>query len=302
MVDEVMKILEPSSKKLYVDATFGQGGYTKKIFENCNNCKIIAVDRDPNSKKYTEEYQSSYKTKFFFYNTRFSQLQRIIENFGEKIDGIVFDLGLSNTQLDDPSRGFSFNSDGPLDMRMGNQDDNKITAEKIINEFNEKDLSDILFRFGEEKKSYKVARAIISERKKYKITSTLQLSKIINSLALQKNYRINSATRSFQALRIFINNELDELKDTLKFIPSILNKNGKIIIVSFHSLEDRIVKDFFKENSGIFYDNYRNRPPNILNKTQTLSIITKKPVSPKLSEIKKNPRSRSAKLRAAKKI
>ncbi len=302
MVDEVMKILEPSSKKLYVDATFGQGGYTKEIFKNCYNCKIIAIDRDPNSKKYIKQYQSSYKTKFFFFNKRFSQLRKIINKFGEKIDGIVFDLGLSNTQLDDPSRGFSFNSNGPLDMRMGDQNDSKITAEKIINEFNEKDLSDILFKFGEEKKSFKIARAIISERKKNKITSTLQLSEIINSLGLQKNYKINSATRSFQALRIFINEELNELQDTLKYIPSILNKDGKIVVVSFHSLEDRIVKNFFKENSGIFYNNYRNNPPNITHKTQTLSIITKKPLLPKFSEIKRNPRSRSAKLRAAKKI
>ena len=146
-----------------------------------------------------------YKTKFFFFNKRFSQLRRIIDKFGEKIDGIVFDLGLSNTQLEDPSRGFSFNSDGPLDMRMGNQIDNKITAEKVINEFSERDLSDIFFKFGEEKKSFKIARAIISERKKNKITTTTQLSAIINNLGLQKNYRINSATRSFQALRIFIN-------------------------------------------------------------------------------------------------
>ena len=121
-------------------------------------------------------------------------------------------------------------------------------------------------------------------------------------MGLQKNYKINSATRSFQALRIFINEELNELQDTLKYIPSILNKDGKIVVVSFHSLEDRIVKNFFKENSGIFYNNYRNNPPNITHKTQTLSIITKKPLLPKFSEIKRNPRSRSAKLRAAKKI
>ena len=145
-----MKILEPRSKKLYVDATFGQGGYTQEIFKNCNNCKIIAIDRDPNSKKYIKNTSQDYKTKFFFFNKRFSQLRRIIDKF-EKIDGIVFDLGLSNTQLEDPSRGFSFNSDGPLDMRMGNQIDNKITAEKVINEFSERDLSDIFFKFGEEK-------------------------------------------------------------------------------------------------------------------------------------------------------
>ena len=162
-----MKILEPSSKKLYVDATFGQGGYTKEIFKNFFNCKIIAIDRDPNSKKYIKQYQSSYKTKFFLFNKRFSELRKIINKFGEKIDGIVFDLGLSNTQLEDPSRGFSFNSDGPLDMRMGNQIDSKITAEKVINEFSERDLSDI-FSNSEKKKSFKIARAIISERKKIK--------------------------------------------------------------------------------------------------------------------------------------
>lgn len=302
MVDEVIKVLEPEEKKLYVDATFGQGGYTKKIFENCNDCKIIAVDRDPQAKKFAQKYKLNYKNRFFFHNQRFSNLNKIMEKYKKKIDGIVFDLGLSNTQLNHPSRGFSFNNDGPLDMRMGNQKDNSITAEKIVNDFSEDDLSNIFFKYGEEKKSFKIARAIIRERKQKRILTTHQLSSIINSLTLKNKYRINNATRSFQALRIFINEELKELEETLQYLPKIINKYGKIIVVSFHSLEDRIVKDFFRENGGICYQNYRNLPPKNIKKMQTLSIITKKPILPHSSEIKKNPRSRSAKLRAAERI
>lgn len=302
MVNEVIDILDPKDKQIFVDATFGQGGYTKKILDHSYDSKVIAIDRDEKAKVFAKEFEITYKKRFFFLNERFSFIKHISEITKRKIDGIVFDLGLCNTQLHSPSRGFSFNIDGPLDMRMGKQHDNSITAEKIVNNYSERELSNIFYEFGEEKKSFKIAKAIVKKRKSKRIKTTLELSKIINELGFGYKYRLNDSTRTFQALRIFINNELGELKETLEYIPKILKKNGKVIVIAFHSLEDKIVKNFFKENSGIVYNNYRNLPPNKKNKKKIFSILTKKPMKPKIEEIKNNPQSRSAKLRAAIKI
>ena len=203
---------------------------------------------------------------------------------------MVLDLGVSNTQLNDPHRGFSFNNNGPLDMRM-DKINTKLTAETIINEYDENELSDIFFYYGEERNSRKIAKSIVEFRKKKKIDSTKMLSDIIQKI---NKYKFkHPATRVFQALRIVINEELNELEEALKISLEILTKNARIVIVAFHSLEDKIIKNFFKKNG---YKNFNDDKKNVFR------IITKKPINPSSEEIKINPRSKSAKLRVAEKI
>ena len=290
MVNEVVSFLEPRQEQIYLDCTFGQGGYSKKILESAK-CKVFAIDRDLNSKKYAKILSQKYNTRFTFSNTKFSDLHFLLRKKNIKsIDGMVLDLGVSNTQLNDPNRGFSFNYDGPLDMRMDNIN-TKLTAEIIINEYNEKELSDIFFYYGEERNSRKIANSIVEFRKKKKIDSTKMLSDIIQKI---NKYKFkHPATRVFQALRIVINEELNELENALKFSLEILGKNARIVIVAFHSLEDKIVKNFFKKNCS---KNLNDDNKNIFR------VITKKPITPSLEEIKINPRSKSAKLRVAQRI
>ena len=277
MVDEVISYLRPKHNKIYFDGTFGQGGYSKQILKF--NSKVIAIDRDILSKKYAKKLILEYPKNFFFKNEKFSNIQKILKGLKiKKINGLMLDLGLSSTQIECSSRGFSFNLNGPLDMRMNNQS-KEITAKKIVNEFSEKQLSEIFFHYGEEKNSRKIAKSIVLEREKKEINTTLELSRIVKKI--NSYNKKNPSTRVFQALRIYVNNELYELDQFLKICIRFLNKNSRIIIVSFHSLEDRIVKNFFRENLGF------------------LKIITKKPITPSYQEIKKNPRSRSAKMRVA---
>ena len=289
MVNEVVSFLEPKQEKTYLDCTFGQGGYSRKILESAK-CNVYAIDRDLNSDKYAKILSQKFNKRFTFSNTKFSDLHLFLyKNNIKAIDGMVLDLGVSNTQLNDPKRGFSFNFDGPLDMRMDNIN-TKLTAETIINEYDEKELSDIFFYYGEEKNSRKIANSIVKFRKKKKIESTKMLSDIVQKI---NKYKFkHPATRVFQALRIVINEELNELEEALKISLEILTKNARIVIVSFHSLEDKIVKNFFKKNGHKNFNDNKN----------IFQIITKKPITPSLEEINTNPRSKSAKLRVAQKI
>ncbi len=290
MVDEVVSFLKPKQERIYLDCTFGQGGYSRKILES-TECKVFAIDRDSDSNKFARDLSQKFKTRFTFNNAKFSDLNFYLQDKNiKRIDGMVIDLGISNTQLNDPNRGFSFNCDGPLDMRMDNIN-TKLTAEIIINEYDEKELSDIFFYYGEERNSRKIANSIVEFRKKKKINSTKMLSDIIKKI--NKYQFKHPATRVFQALRIVINEELNELEEALKISLEILTKNARIVIVAFHSLEDKIIKNFFKKND---YKNFENPERNFFR------IITKKPVTPSLEEIKINPNSRSAKLRVAEKI
>ena len=286
-------IYNQRKKKKYIDATFGQGGHSKKILSE-TECSVLAIDRDSQSQKYADELKKEYPNKFSFFNEKFSNLKKIISGYGmTKFDGLILDLGISNTQLNDPSRGFSFSSEGPLDMRM-DKINSKLTAERIINEFDEKELSDIFFHYGDEKNSRKIAKSIVSYRKSNLINTTSVLSEIIKKI--NKYEKKHPATRVFQALRIFINDELKELNYFLNNSKDILTKKSRIVILSFHSIEDRIVKNFFKENSkhsnDIKFGNTKIISP-------LLKIITKKPLTPSLDELKKNNRSRSAKMRVA---
>ena len=290
MVNEVVSFLKPKHEKIYLDCTFGQGGYSKKILES-SKCSVYAIDRDFNSLKYAKDLTQKFKKRFSFGNIKFSDLRIFLQKKNiNTIDGMVIDLGVSNTQLNDPVRGFSFNHDGPLDMRMDNIN-TKLTAEIIVNEYDEKELSDIFFYYGEERNSRRIASSIVEFRKKRKINSTKILSDIIQRI---NKYKFkHPATRVFQALRIVINEELNELEEALKISLEILTKNSRIVVVAFHSLEDKIIKNFFKKNSS---QNYKSDNRNVFR------IITKKPITPSSEEIKINPRSKSAKLRVAEKI
>ena len=290
MVNEVVSFLEPKKEKIYLDCTFGQGGYSRKILESAE-CKVCAIDRDISSQKYAKILSQEFNDRFTFNNTKFSDLHFFLKKKNIKaIDGMVLDLGVSNTQLNDPHRGFSFNNNGPLDMRM-DKINTKLTAETIINEYDENELSDIFFYYGEERNSRKIANSIVEFRKKKKIDSTKMLSDIIQKI---NKYKFkHPATRVFQALRIVINEELNELEEALKISLEILTKNARIVIVAFHSLEDKIIKNFFKKNR---YKNFND------DKKNNFRIITKKPINPSSEEIKINPRSKSAKLRVAEKI
>ena len=278
MVDEIISYLAPEKLKTYVDCTFGQGGYSKKILEN-TNCNIIAIDRDKDAIEHAKLLKKKYPKNFIFCVNNFSQLDQILKkNDIKKIDGLIFDLGISNTQLNNPTRGFSFSNNGPLDMRM-DIENLDLTAQKIINEFDQHNLSDIFYYYGEEKNSRQIARKIIEFRKKKEISTTFELVELIKKVNSYK--KKHPATRVFQALRIFINDELNELDITLKKSLLFLKKNGKIITVAFHSLEDKVIKNFFSRNKGL------------------LKILTKKPVTPNEKEVKINPRSRSARMRVA---
>ena len=224
MVDEILSYLAPEKLKTYVDCTFGQGGYSKKILEK-TNCNIIAIDRDKDAIEHAKLLKKKYPKNFIFCVNNFSRLDQVLKkNDIKKIDGLIFDLGISNTQLNNPTRGFSFSNNGPLDMRM-DIENLDLTAQKIINEFDQHNLSDIFYYYGEEKNSRQIARKIVEFRKKKEISTTFELVELIKKVNSYK--KKHPATRVFQALRIFINDELNELDITLKKSLLFLKKMGK---------------------------------------------------------------------------
>ena len=303
MLNEVLSFIPKEKKINLIDATFGGGGYSRAILKNFNIKNLIAIDRDPISKIFYDELRKDFDNIELF-NQKFSKLDELLKNsehFKEKYDVIIFDLGVSSNQIDNPERGFSFQQDGPLDMKMGSSN---LNAFEVINSFDEKKLADIFYQFGEEKYSRKIAKNIVINRTKKTIQNTLELSEIIKkSVPARNNFKkIHPATKTFQALRVFINDELNELKIALEKSENLLANKGLLIIVSFQSLEDRIVKDFFNHKSGKRWRSSRHLPDLADLGPTTLKIITKKPLRPKDVEINNNPRSRSAKLRVAQKI
>ena len=304
MLEEVKSFI-PNSKNINViDATFGSGGYSSSIIKEFKVNQLIAIDRDPISEIFAKELKNKY-INFKLVNDKFSNIDRIIKevNSGDKkYDVIIFDLGVSSNQLDNANRGFSFQKEGPLDMNMGTS---STKAYEVVNLYEEKKLADIIFKLGEEKFSRRIAKNIVISRKVKLISSTSELAKIVSDsipFSKIKNKRIHPATKTFQALRIYVNDEINELSTSLKKTINILNKDGLLIIVSFQSLEDRIVKDFFNHHSGKRWRSSRHYPELVDSGSITFKIITKKPLRPSDTEINLNPRSRSAKLRVAQKI
>jgi len=304
MLNEVKSFIPVDKKINIIDATFGGGGYSKSILENFNVDKLIAIDRDPITKIFAKDLKKKFNN-FSLINGCFSKIEELVlsqkNNKKNEFDIIIFDLGISSNQLDNPARGFSFMLDGPLDMGMGN---NTKKVSEIINTYSETELANIIYYFGEERFSRRIAKNIVTARKLKFIETTKELSKLIEkSFNLKKanKFKINPATKTFQALRIYVNDELNELSLALKKSIDLLKNKGKIIIVSFQSLEDRIVKDFLNHNSGKRWRSSRHYPELAEDGPITLNIITKKPIRPSEQEINFNYRSRSAKLRVGEK-
>ena len=291
LLNEIISIITPQHGGTFIDCTFGQGGYSKKIL-NFSNTKVIAIDRDIESKKKAEEISKKFKDRFLFRNKKFSQLGDLKLN-GLDIRSVIFDLGYSYSQIKDSKKGLSFNYTGDLNMQMGIND---FSAKDAINILDPKDLEKIFKFFGEEKEARKIAYEISFKRKKKEI-NTKDLVELIQKIKKKKNFKIHSATKVFQALRIFVNKEITELINGLVLATKILNQNGTLAVVTFHSIEDKIVKYFFKslsENESV------SRYVPKLEQPKTLFKLTKKkPLTPSLKELKENPPSRSAKLRYA---
>ena len=282
----------------WIDGTFGAGGYSRALLQNGAR-KVLAIDKDSSTKAFFKNIQNEYGDMINFYNQSFADMEKNNDiTCRDDICGVVLDLGVSSMHLDNPLRGFSFKESGPLDMRMGSQPGP--TAFEIINFCSEATLADLIFFYGQERKARKIANRIIKEREKRKITTTLELAEIIRAI-VPKNFNKDPATRTFQAIRIAVNNELMDLSKALVFAEKIVKKGGIIAIVTFHSLEDKIVKDFGKIMSGKAFPTNRYSPPT--SKTYpSLVPINKKPVVAEIDELDRNKRARSAKLRVYKKI
>ena len=289
LLSEIISIITPQYGGTFIDCTFGQGGYSKKILDYPDT-KVIAIDRDIESIKKAENIREKFENRFLFKNIKFSQLTNL-KLKKEDIKGIIFDLGYSYTQIKDPKKGLSFESSGNLNMKMGL---NNFSAEDVINKLDEKELEKIFKFFGEEKESKYIARNVVKERLNNKI-DTQTLVKIVDKTKRKKNYKVNSATKIFQALRIFVNKEISELIFGLINATKVLKKDGILAVVTFHSLEDKIVKYFFKslsENKSI------SRYVPVTEQAETLfKLIEKKAITPSEKEINENMPSRSAKLR-----
>jgi 16S rRNA (cytosine1402-N4)-methyltransferase len=294
LLEETIKALSIKNNEFYVDATFGLGGYSKAMLE-ANKCRVLGVDRDPEAAPVADAIKIKFHNRFYFENANFSQIEKLLEPFKiKKVAGVVFDLGVSSPQIDQVHRGFSFKLNGPLDMRMSKEGP---TAEEFINKVEENTLANIIFELGEEVFSRRIAKHIILERSINSITETGHLASIVRKAIPTSKNKIDPATKTFQAIRIYLNDEISELEKGLIAAEKILQPNGILAVVSFHSIEDRIIKNFFLKCSQ--NKNLSRHIPNIPSKQHSLKILTKKPILPSASEIIYNKRSRSAKLRVA---
>ncbi len=292
LLDEIIKIISPQYSGTFLDCTFGQGGYSEKILENSKN-KVIAFDRDSDAIKLSERFKKHFKGRFEFNHKRFSEIKNTNSN---NIKAIIFDLGYSTNQIFDEKKGLSFNSKGTLNMKMGL---NRFSAHEAINKLDKEDLTKIFKYFGDEKDAKKISQAIFRKRNNYML-KTEDLVEIINKEKKNYNFKINKSTKVFQSLRIFVNQEISELIFGLINAYKLLPINGYIVVVTFHSLEDRIVKFFFKNYSE---DKKVSRYlPSSKNENKIFEMLSKKAIVPSPEELKKNPSSRSAKLRYVKKI
>lgn len=295
LLPSVLKALNPQDGEIYCDCTFGAGGYTRAILEAAN-CRLLAIDRDPNAARLAEDLAGLFPQKLIFAAAPFGELASLAARNGfVPADGIVFDLGVSSMQLDEAERGFSFMRDGPLDMRMSGEGP---SAADIVNQCEADELAEILFLLGEERRSRAIARAIVKRREEQPFTRTLELAELIGSvLGRRHDDAKHPATRSFQALRLFVNDELGELVSGLAAAERILKPGGRLIVVTFHSLEDRIVKNFLGERSGGRGRPSRHMPDLAEPRPPSFSLPRRKPVEPEDAEVKLNPRARSSKLR-----
>jgi len=291
---QAVGMLQPRAGGIYIDATFGAGGYSRTILDTAGT-RVIGIDRDRSAVTAGFDLVDRSDGRLTLVEDRFSNLAEICAAQGvDAVDGVVMDVGVSSMQLDEAERGFSFCLGGPLDMRMGHAGP---TAADVIAKASEADLANIIYIFGEERHSRSLARAIVAARRQAPITTTRALADIVAKVVRSKPGEIHPATRTFQGLRIFVNEELDELHLALSAAERVLKPAGRLVVVSFHSLEDRIVKNFLVERARA--GGGSRHLPVIAKAAPSFHILTKRPVTPDEDEVAANPRARSAKLRAA---
>ena len=297
MLNEVMAAIAPRDGAIYVDGTFGGGGYSRALLEAAD-CKVWGIDRDPSAMAGGATLAELYPGRLSLIEGRFGDMDTLLRARGvDAVDGIALDVGVSSMQIDTAERGFSFRDDGPLDMRM---EASGTSAADLVNDTDEAPLAAIIYRYGEERRSRRIARAIVEARRNAPITRTLQLADIVRRAYGRADHRIHPATRTFQALRIYVNNEIEELRAGLADAETLLGPGGRLAVVTFHSLEDREVKRFLQERSGQAPRPSRHVPD--LNDTAppaTFRLLSPRVGRPGDAEIAENPRSRSARLRAA---
>lgn len=298
LLSEVLAGIAPKDDGIYVDATFGAGGYSSAVLDAAN-CKVYGIDRDPFAIENGQKLVEKYNGRLTLLHGVFGDMRELLASVGvEKVDGVMMDIGVSSMQIDTAQRGFSFQKNGALDMRMSQEG---LSAADVVNSFKEKDLADLIYTYGEERFSRRIARAIVEKRREKPFETTLELASAVHSVMPKSKDGIDSATRTFQALRIYVNDELEQLRRGLNEAEGLLNKGARMAVVSFHSLEDRIVKTFMQEKSGKSAGVSRYEPQAAQTRA-TLRLLTKKPVLPSTQECERNPRSRSSRLRIAEAI
>ena len=298
---EVFENLNLERDSLIVDGTLGDGGHTELLLKNTTNVRVLGIDRDMRAIERAEKRLASFRSRITLVHGNFSDIKIILKKANlMNVDGLILDLGVSSPQLDSPNRGFSFMRNGPLDMRMDSSQ--KITAADLLVELSDEKLVSIIKEYGEERFSKRIVRAIRQAQTKSSIKTTLQLSNIISTAVhASRQYKIHPATRTFQALRIAVNGELEHIKKALVDSVDILQESARVIVISFHSLEDRIVKNFFKneEKDCVCPPKF---PICSCGKKQRLKIITRKPIIPTAEEVTRNARASSAKLRVGERV
>ena len=300
MAQEVVDALQPRAGGRYLDGTFGAGGYTTAMLARAD-CQVIAIDRDADAIAAGQALAERYAPRLRLIEGRFGDMAELLQAEGvDEVDGVALDLGVSSMQFDQADRGFSFRASGPLDMRM---EKSGASAADLVNEGEEGELADIIWRYGEERRSRRVARAIVEARRTKRIDTTGELAEIVRrAVGPQGRDESDPATRTFQALRIAVNDELGELERGLAAAEQVLAPGGRLAVVSFHSLEDRAVKEFVRARAGRTPGPSRHAPPSAAGHATTLRDLSRKPVLPSEAEVAANPRARSARLRVAEKL
>lgn len=300
LIEEVIKFLKPESGGIYVDCTFGAGGYSREILR-AGADRLIAFDRDQNVVPIADKFLLEYGPKFEFHNLPNSNIGGALNALAGQIDGIVYDIGVSSMQIDAPERGFSFQAEGPLDMRMDQREG--ISAYDVVNSYPEVELARVIYEYGDERKSRAIAREIVAARTVEPIETTTELVRVIQKAMGSYRDEINPATRTFQALRIEVNKELEQLKSSLQAAKNLLKIGGRMVVVSFHSGEDKIVKSLFNDWCGKKANLNKYLPASALNHaTPEFKFLQKGIVIASEIEVKSNPRARSARLRAIEKL
>lgn len=297
-------MIAPERGGLFVDCTVGLGGHAEAILDRDSEVRLLGLDRDVEALRQARERLSRFGSRVRLVEADFAELPAILDRFGEEpVAGVLADLGVSSLQLDSAQRGFSFRAEGPLDMRMGTEGQ---TAADVINQYSEEALREILWQYGEERQARRIARALVESRKSQPLETTDDLKRVIYSAkgrgragGRRREGRVDPATRTFQALRIEVNKELSRLSELLEEVTALIEAEGRLVVISYHSLEDRIVKNSLRRLARGKIDEVTGRTHS---ETRVIEVLTKKPVRPSAEELQVNPRARSARLRAARRL